>query len=87
MLTSSTALTVQGNSVSLGTGQSTYSAIDTGTTLVGGPLAVIEEIYSNIPDSSPGTGNFEGYYSYRESTLSRIQTLISDREWPPSLQH
>ena len=58
------ALTVQGNSISLGTGQNSYSAIDTGTTLTGGPQSAVAEIYANVPDSSPGTGNWDGYYTY-----------------------
>jgi len=65
-LTDPLALSVQGNSISLGTGQSTYSAIDTGTTLIGGPQNTVAEIYANIPGSAAATGNFEGYYTYRE---------------------
>ena len=63
----SLALTVQGTSITLGSGSSSYSAIDTGTTLIGGPQAAIQAIYATIPDSSPASGNFEGYYTYRGS--------------------
>ena len=71
------ALTVQGNSVTLGSGKDSYAAIDTGTTLIGGPGDAIAEIYSNIPDSSVLSGNYEGYYSFRESSpRSPIQTCI-----------
>lgn len=77
-LTHPSALTVQGNSISLTSGQTSYSAIDTGTTLIGGPQEAIAEIYSNIPDSSPATGNLEGYYTYRESTLSPTQVDVHD---------
>ena len=59
------AVSVQGNVITLPTGSSSFSAIDTGTTLVGGPSQAIAEIYAQIPDSAPGTGNFEGYYTYR----------------------
>lgn len=41
------------------------AAIDTGTTLVGGPAAIIQQMYSTIPGSVPGTGNYDGYYTYR----------------------
>ena len=44
------SLTAQGNSVTLSSGSS-YAAIDTGTTLVGGPSAAIAELYSQIPNS------------------------------------
>jgi cathepsin D len=60
-------MTVQGNSVSLPTGTASYSAIDTGTTLVGGPSSAIAAIFAQIPGSAPGTGDFEGYFTYRKS--------------------
>lgn len=61
-----TGMTVQGNSVTLPTGTDSYSAIDTGTTLVGGPTAAIQALYAQIPGSAPGTGNYEGYFTYRK---------------------
>lgn len=63
------AITVQGSSISFEAGPSSYAAIDTGTTLVGGPQSVISEIYAQIPGSAAGTGNLEGYYTYRTSPL------------------
>lgn len=60
-------LTAQGSSVSLSSGAASYAAIDTGTTLVGGPQSVIAELYAAIPGSSPATGEWEGYYQYRKS--------------------
>jgi cathepsin D len=60
------SLTVQGNSVSLPSGSDSRAAIDTGTTLVGGPSSVISEFYSNIDGATAGTGNYDGYYLYRE---------------------
>jgi len=60
-----TSLTVNGQSMSLGgTAQSSYSAIDTGTTLIGGPSSVVQEIFAAIPGSKPASGNYEGYYTY-----------------------
>jgi len=81
------ALTVQGNSIALGSGKGSYSAIDTGTTLIGGPEDAIAAIYAKIPDSSPETGDFEGYYSYRKFNPSLIQIVIHDEKRPSSLQH
>ena len=66
----SVAMTVQGKSISLPSGSASYAAIDTGTTLVAGPASGIAAIYAQIPDSSPGTGQWEGFYSYRESLSS-----------------
>ncbi|KAI0782682.1 acid protease [Abortiporus biennis] len=40
------------------------AAIDTGTTLVGGPKSLVSEIYATIPGSAPGTGDYSGYYTY-----------------------
>jgi hypothetical protein len=61
------AMTVNGNSVTLPTGSDALAAIDTGTTLVGGPPDAIAALYAHIPNSQAGTGNMEGYYYYRKS--------------------
>ena len=61
-----TGMTVQGNSVALPTGTESYSAIDTGTTLVGGPSAAMQALFAQIPGSAPGTGDYEGYFTYRK---------------------
>lgn len=66
MLISLLALTVQGSAATIGTGSEAYAAIDTGTTLVGGPAADIAAVYALIPESEVGTGNYEGYYLYRK---------------------
>ncbi|KAF8629088.1 hypothetical protein AX15_003580 [Amanita polypyramis BW_CC] len=58
------SLTVQGTSVSLPSGSASYAAIDTGTTLVGGPSNIISQMYAQIPGSQPGSGSYEGYYTY-----------------------
>lgn len=60
-----TALTVQGADVSLPSGSASFAAIDTGTTLIGGPSVLINEIFNNIPGSAPGSGDYESYYTYR----------------------
>ncbi|EGF99822.1 aspartic peptidase A1 [Melampsora larici-populina 98AG31] len=38
--------------------------IDSGTSLIGVPSEVAKSVYSQIPNSTPGTGNYKGYYSY-----------------------
>ncbi len=62
-------VTVNSNSVALPSGQSSYAAIDTGTTLIGGPAAQVASIYAQIPDSAAGTGNYQGYYFYRALSI------------------
>lgn len=58
-------LTVNSNSVALSSGQTSYAAIDTGTTLIGGPATDVAAVYAQIPNSVAGTGNYEGYYLFR----------------------
>ena len=86
LMVPSSALTSQGNSITLASGTNSYSAIDTGTTLIGGPQDAIEAIYANIPNSAPATGDFEGYYSYRECSTLPTQICIHDKLFA-SLQH
>jgi len=79
-----TAMTVQGNSVSLGTGQDAYAAIDTGTTLVGGPPDQIALIYAQIPGSSPATGRYDGYYQYPCDTTVVVTISFGGKSWTVS---
>lgn len=51
--------------MSLPSGSGAYAAIDTGTTLIGGPAQYVAAIFAQIPGSQAGTGNFESYYTYR----------------------
>ena len=41
------------------------AAIDTGTTLIGGPAAAVSAIYAQIPNSQPLSGNLAGFYGFR----------------------
>jgi hypothetical protein len=60
-------MAVNGASVTLPSGSSSLAAIDTGTTLIGGPASQVAAVYAAIPGSAPATGNFDGYYTYRTS--------------------
>ncbi|KAJ7252761.1 acid protease [Mycena haematopus] len=79
-----TAMTVQGNSISVPSGEDSYAAIDTGTTLVGGPPDQIASIFAQIPDSQPGTGNYEGYYLYPCDTSVTVTMSFGGSTWPVS---
>ncbi|KAF9461540.1 aspartic peptidase A1 [Collybia nuda] len=79
-----TSLTVQGTSVALPSGSEAYSAIDTGTTLVGGPSEYMNALYSLIPGASPGSGNFEGYYTYPCDTAINVTVAFGGKNWPIS---
>ncbi|KAJ7281574.1 aspartic peptidase A1 [Mycena rebaudengoi] len=73
-----------GNSVSVGTGQDAYAAIDTGTTLVGGPPDQIALIYAQIPGSSPATGRYDGYYQYPCDTTVVVTISFGGKSWTVS---
>jgi len=62
-----TAVNIQGNNINIPSGSPSYAAIDTGTTLIGGPSEYIAQIFAQIPGSAPGTGDFQNYYTYRMS--------------------
>ncbi|KAI0083754.1 aspartic peptidase domain-containing protein [Irpex rosettiformis] len=79
------SVTVQGSPIDLSLG-GTVAAVDTGTTLVGGPANVISELYQSIPGSSAGTGNLTGYYTYPCATEVSVSMSfgINDKAWPIS---
>ncbi|CAO1614302.1 unnamed protein product [Sympodiomycopsis kandeliae] len=54
-------ITVGDNDVNIGS--TNKAAIDTGTTLIGGPTSVVEDLYAQIPGSGP-VSNADGYYQY-----------------------
>jgi len=58
------AITVQGKALQIPTNQG-LAAIDTGTTLIGAPSALVSKIYSAVPGSKPLTGQYEGMYAFR----------------------
>jgi len=80
---SMTSLTVQGNSVALSSA-STFSAIDTGTTLVGGPPDIIQGIFAQIPGSAPGTGNYQNYWTYPCATKVNVAISFGGPSWSVS---
>jgi len=79
-----TAITSQGNPISISPGSSTLAAIDTGTSLIGGPADAVAEIYANIPGSEAGTGDLEGYYYYPCSTTVEVTLSFGGQSWPIS---
>ncbi|KAG1785607.1 acid protease [Suillus plorans] len=76
-----TSITVQGKSIFLPSGSDSYAAIDTGTTLVAGPAASIAAIYAQIPGSQPGTGSWEGFYSYPCNTAVVVEISFGGPNW------
>ena len=60
------ALTVNGNSVNIGS--TTAAAIDTGTTLIGGPSAAVKAFWGGVSGAVALTGNLTGFYAFRPYT-------------------
>ncbi|KAI0684483.1 aspartic peptidase domain-containing protein, partial [Cerioporus squamosus] len=71
-------LNVNGASVNLTSGSASYAAIDTGTTLVGGPSAAIAALYAQIPGSEALTGDNAGYYTYPCDTDVNVTMRFGD---------
>jgi len=80
-----TGLSVQSTDIDLPDDQS-YVAIDTGTTLVGGPSDQIAQLYATIPGSAVGTGNYDGYYTYPCDTTVSVSLRFGSSaiNWPVS---
>lgn len=57
---------MNGRSAAISTGNAALSAIDTGTTLIGGPTDGVEAIYASISGATPLSGQMQGFYAYRE---------------------
>ncbi|KAG6845013.1 hypothetical protein H0H87_001534 [Tephrocybe sp. NHM501043] len=79
-----TTLSTNGQSISIPDGSESYAAIDTGTTLVGGPSEYLRKFYAQIPGSNPGTGNFQGYYTYPCDTTVNATMSFGGKAWPIS---
>ena len=58
------AMTVQGNPVTIPTAG--LAAIDTGTTLIGGPKTAVDDLFSQIQGSQPLDGSLNGFWAFRK---------------------
>jgi cathepsin D len=76
-------ITVQGNTVSIPSG-SVAAAIDTGTTLIGGPKAVVDAIYAAVPGAKALTGQLEGFYGFPCTTDVSVTISFGGKVWPIS---
>lgn len=74
-------VTVQGSPVSgLATGSNALSAIDTGTTLIGGPSDDVERIWSQVPGSTRAPNN-QGLYVFPCRTQVNVTLNFGGRTW------
>ncbi|TDL23853.1 acid protease [Rickenella mellea] len=81
-----TGLTVGNSAVALPTASSNLAAIDTGTTLVGGPSAIVSALYAQIPGAVAGTGNYQDYYIYPCDTSVNVSMSFGGKSWSISPQ-
>ncbi|KAF5381156.1 hypothetical protein D9757_009439 [Collybiopsis confluens] len=79
------SLTAQGKSVSLGA-SSQLAAIDTGTTLIGGPSDAVQAFYQAVsPNSGPVKGQ-QGFFQFPCSTTVNTTISFGGKSWPISSQ-
>jgi cathepsin D len=83
-LLSMSAITVSGKAVTLSTGDAAISAIDSGTTLIGGPSADVSSYWANVPGSQALSGQNKGYYSYPCDTKLGTTFSFGGKAWPIS---
>jgi len=75
------SITVQGKSVQIASSSST-SAIDTGTTLIGGPSIEVTNIWAQVPGSVPLVGDMDGFYAYPCGTNVQVSISFGGQSWP-----
>ncbi|KAH8107704.1 aspartyl protease [Cristinia sonorae] len=75
-------ITVNGKAVQIPTGNAALSAIDTGTTLVGGPSAGVQAIYDAIPGSEPLDGQQKGFFAFPCNTKAQVTFSFGGKAWP-----
>ncbi|KAF9526092.1 aspartic peptidase A1 [Crepidotus variabilis] len=73
-------ISVNGNIINFPASRTSYAAIDTGTTLIGGPSAIIDQIFAQIPGSTPGKGDMETYYTYPCNTTVNITMSFGGKQ-------
>jgi cathepsin D len=56
--------------VEIATGNAAMAAIDTGTTLIGGPSADVQNIWAQVPNSVSLEGSMAGFFGFRMQTPS-----------------
>jgi len=79
-LLSLASVTVQGQSVQITTGASALSAIDTGTTLIGGPSADVAAIWAAVPGSGISQVS-SGFFNFPCTTNVNVTLSFGGQSW------
>ncbi|TFK54576.1 acid protease, partial [Heliocybe sulcata] len=77
-------VSVQGGSVGISTGNAALAAIDTGTTLVGGPSNDVDAIWAAVSGSQALSGQYAGFYAFPCSTNLQVSLSFGGNAWPIS---
>jgi len=78
-------INVQGQSLKLAaTGNNALAAIDTGTTLIGGPTTDVANLWAQIPGSALVGPTMPGFYEFPCSTTLNISMGFGGSVWPIS---
>jgi cathepsin D len=72
--------TVNGASISVATGTSALSAIDTGTTLIGGPTDDVAKVWAAVPGSALSTSS-AGFYTFPCTTKVTVTMAFGGKSW------
>jgi len=75
------SLVIQGQEVDITTGSRALSAIDTGTTLIGGPSADVARIWAAVPGASRAPTS-QGLYTFPCRTQINVSMSFGGRVWP-----
>ncbi|GLB45046.1 putative peptidase A1 family protein [Lyophyllum shimeji] len=80
-LLSLSAVTVQGRNVPISTGPASLAAIDTGTTLIGGPTNDVKAIWAAVPGSQ-SVASMPGFFSFPCTTQVSVTLSFGGKAWP-----
>ncbi|TFK74251.1 acid protease [Pluteus cervinus] len=75
------SVNVNGNNVAITTGSSALAAIDTGTTLIGGPTTDVQAIWNAVPGSAP-VSNMQGFFSFPCTSTVSVSISFGGNSWP-----
>ncbi|POW07854.1 hypothetical protein PSTT_07968 [Puccinia striiformis] len=62
--------------------QSNAVAIDTGTSLIGAPTAVVAAVYAQIQGAKAATGSYQGYYEFPCSANPVLSLTFGGKQYP-----
>ncbi|KAI9437532.1 acid protease [Lactarius indigo] len=80
-----TGITVNGKGVNLPSGDLAVAAIDTGTTLIGGPTAAVRAVWAAVPGAVALDGNLAGFFAFPCNADLAISMSFGGPSWPISL--